>query len=113
MTGLSHFSPFRVLDTSLMASGSVYMNERPKLGSEQGGLTVHLGSLQARLLNRALCRSTGARHRARRSRRGLVTHRCAQYVRAMIDHISREIRTCHQSRTNVTSCSGRRLALRR
>jgi hypothetical protein len=37
-----NFSPFRVADASLMASGSVYMNERPKLGSEQGGLNVHL-----------------------------------------------------------------------
>jgi hypothetical protein len=42
MAGKSQFSPFRVLDTSLTASGSVYMNERPKLGSEQGGLNVHL-----------------------------------------------------------------------
>lgn len=39
---MSHFSPLRFLDTSLTASGSVYMNERPKLGSEQGGLNVHL-----------------------------------------------------------------------
>ncbi len=38
----SHFSTFRVLDTSLTASGSVYMNERPKLGIEQGGLNVRL-----------------------------------------------------------------------
>jgi hypothetical protein len=42
MMGLSYFSPFRVLDPSLTASGSVYINERPKLGSEQGGLNVHL-----------------------------------------------------------------------
>jgi hypothetical protein len=35
-------SPIRVLDTSLTASGSVYLNKRPKLGSEQGGLNVHL-----------------------------------------------------------------------
>lgn len=27
MAGLSHFSPFRVLDTSLTGSGPVYMNE--------------------------------------------------------------------------------------
>jgi hypothetical protein len=39
---MSHVSPIRVLDKSLPASGSVYMNERPKLGSEQGGLNVHL-----------------------------------------------------------------------
>jgi hypothetical protein len=42
-----HFSPIRVLDTSLPASGSVYMNERPKLGSEQGGLNVHLWVINA------------------------------------------------------------------
>lgn len=41
-TGLSYFSPICVLDTSLTASGSVYMNERPKLGSEQGSLNVYL-----------------------------------------------------------------------
>lgn len=35
------FSPFRFLDTSLTASGSVYMNEQRKLGSDQGGLNVH------------------------------------------------------------------------
>jgi hypothetical protein len=38
---MSHFSPIRVLDTSLPASGSVDMNEQAKLGSEQGGLNVH------------------------------------------------------------------------
>jgi hypothetical protein len=32
----------RGIDTSLTASGSVYMNERPKLGSEPGGMNVHL-----------------------------------------------------------------------
>lgn len=29
-------------DMSLTASGPVYMNERPKLGSERGGPYVHL-----------------------------------------------------------------------
>ncbi|MEN3748344.1 hypothetical protein TPR58_14310 [Sphingomonas sp. HF-S3] len=42
MAATSHFSPIRIRDTSLLASGSVYMNERPKLGREQGGLDVHL-----------------------------------------------------------------------
>jgi len=41
-TASFHFSPIRGLDASLIASGSVYMNERPKLGSDQGGLNVHL-----------------------------------------------------------------------
>jgi hypothetical protein len=40
--GKSHFSPFRVLDTSLTVCGSVYMNEGPKLGSGQSGLNVQL-----------------------------------------------------------------------
>jgi hypothetical protein len=36
----SYILPFRVLDLSLTVCGSVYMNERPKLGSAQIGLIV-------------------------------------------------------------------------
>lgn len=59
MTGKSHFSPIRVLDTSLPASGSVYMNERPKMGSKQGGLNVHLWVSASEMLfgNSPICRS--------------------------------------------------------
>jgi hypothetical protein len=38
--GKSHFLPFRVIDTSLTVCGSVYVNERPNLGSRQSGLNV-------------------------------------------------------------------------
>ena len=57
-------------------------------------------------------RSTVALDVIRRSARGLAAHRCAWYVRAMLDHMCRKVRTYHKSRTGATFCSGRRLALR-
>jgi hypothetical protein len=50
MTGLSPFLPFRVLDTSLTVCGSVYMNERPKLGSGKSGLNVQLWVLMLQIM---------------------------------------------------------------
>ena len=42
MAATSHFLSFSALCKSLTAIGPFYMNERPKLGSEQGHLNVHL-----------------------------------------------------------------------